>query len=229
MKTNLELIKELPGIKFARQYTPQKDTRGEIFLVEFEPEAPQAPEGKKRVLFTNSFSSNFFEGDRGWWFHKPTFEILSRNLNYIDEYNYSEGDETSELYKTEAAAYRHMIRYAAKQGKLIEKNTDLGWKPFTPITPITPTHWRWSEDLEHPENVYRIAKKVKAYKKGMGDFKSRLIDEQKELEEKLNKLDGFLMSEKVSDVDDTQKALLKVQATAMNTYNQCLLERIERL
>jgi hypothetical protein len=63
----------------------------------------------------------------------------------------------------------------------------------------------------------------------MSDFKSRLIDEQKELEEKLNKLDGFLMSEKVSGVEDTQKALLKVQATAMNTYNQCLLERIERL
>ena len=63
----------------------------------------------------------------------------------------------------------------------------------------------------------------------MSDFKSRLIDEQKELEEKLNKLDGFLKSEKVSGVEDTQKALLKVQATAMNTYNQCLLERIERL
>ena len=40
MKTNLALIKELPGIKFASQYTPQKDTRGEIFLVGFEPEAP---------------------------------------------------------------------------------------------------------------------------------------------------------------------------------------------
>lgn len=63
----------------------------------------------------------------------------------------------------------------------------------------------------------------------MNDFKSRLIEEQKALEEKLNKLDSFLMSEKVSDVDDTQKALLKVQATAMNAYNQCLLERIERL
>ena len=63
----------------------------------------------------------------------------------------------------------------------------------------------------------------------MNDFKTRLIEEQKALEEKLNKLDSFLMSEKVSGVDDTQKALLQVQATAMNTYNQCLLERIERL
>ena len=63
----------------------------------------------------------------------------------------------------------------------------------------------------------------------MSDFKTRLVEEQAQLEEKLNKLDDFLMSEKVNDIDDTQKALLQVQATAMNTYNQCLKERIERL
>jgi len=63
----------------------------------------------------------------------------------------------------------------------------------------------------------------------MSDFKDRLIDEQAQLEEKLNKLDAFLMSDKVKSVDDVQKALLQVQATAMNTYNQCLKERIERL
>jgi hypothetical protein len=63
----------------------------------------------------------------------------------------------------------------------------------------------------------------------MSDFKTRLVEEQAQLEEKLNKLDDFLMSEKVNDIDDTQKALLQVQATAMNTYSQCLKERIERL
>lgn len=63
----------------------------------------------------------------------------------------------------------------------------------------------------------------------MSDFKTRLVDEQKQLEEKLDKLDEFLMSDKVNDIDDVQKALLHVQATAMNTYNQCLKERIERL
>ena len=63
----------------------------------------------------------------------------------------------------------------------------------------------------------------------MEDFKTRLIDEKTQLEEKLNKLDAFLMSEKVSGIDDVQKALLQVQATAMNTYLQCLKERIERL
>jgi hypothetical protein len=63
----------------------------------------------------------------------------------------------------------------------------------------------------------------------MNDFKTRLIEEQVKLEDKLNKIDGFLLSEKVNDIDDTQKALLQVQATAMNTYNQCLKERLERI
>ena len=63
----------------------------------------------------------------------------------------------------------------------------------------------------------------------MSDFKDRLIDEQAQLEEKLNKLDAFLMSDKVKAVDDVQKALLQVLATTMNTYNQCLKERLERL
>lgn len=63
----------------------------------------------------------------------------------------------------------------------------------------------------------------------MSDFRTRLVDEQVQLEEKLDKLDNFLMSNKVSEVDDVQKALLHVQATAMNAYLQCLKERIERL
>ena len=63
----------------------------------------------------------------------------------------------------------------------------------------------------------------------MSDFKDRLVEEQAQLEEKLNKLDAFLMSDKVKAVDDVQKALLQVQATAMNSYNQCLKERLERL
>ena len=63
----------------------------------------------------------------------------------------------------------------------------------------------------------------------MSDFKTRLETEKVELGEKLDKLDAFLVSEKVKDIDDVHKALLQVQATAMNTYLQCLKERIERL
>lgn len=61
------------------------------------------------------------------------------------------------------------------------------------------------------------------------DFKQRLIAECSQLEERLTKLNSFLLSEKIKSVDDVQKALLKVQTTAMNTYFQCLKERIERL
>lgn len=63
----------------------------------------------------------------------------------------------------------------------------------------------------------------------MSDFKTRLIDEQAQLEEKLNKLNAFLLSEKVKEIDDVQKALLQVQETAMNTYLTCLKMRIDRL
>ena len=61
------------------------------------------------------------------------------------------------------------------------------------------------------------------------DFKTRLIEEKNQLEEKLDKLDAFLVSDKADDIADVQKALLFVQATAMNTYLRCLEERIERL
>jgi hypothetical protein len=63
----------------------------------------------------------------------------------------------------------------------------------------------------------------------MDDFKIRLEAEQKELQDKLQKLTGFLGSEKFKTVDDVQKTLLNVQARAMETYNQVLLERIVRL
>ena len=63
----------------------------------------------------------------------------------------------------------------------------------------------------------------------MNDFKLRLVEEKEALEEKLDKLDTFLLSERVNGIDDVQKALLHVQATAMNAYLQCLKERLERL
>ncbi|AXQ62691.1 shock protein C [Bacteroides phage PhiCrAssBcn1] len=63
----------------------------------------------------------------------------------------------------------------------------------------------------------------------MSDFKTRLVEEQVQLEEKLNKLSSFILSDNFNKIDDVQKALLQVQATAMNTYNQCLKERLERL
>ena len=63
----------------------------------------------------------------------------------------------------------------------------------------------------------------------MSDFKTRLVEEQAQLEEKLNKLNDFNQSEKVKEIDPFQKDLLLVQAGAMYTYNECLKARIARL
>lgn len=63
----------------------------------------------------------------------------------------------------------------------------------------------------------------------MSDFKTRLAEEQAQLEEKLNKLNDFNQSEKVKEIDPVQKDLLLVQAGAMYTYNECLKARIARL
>lgn len=63
----------------------------------------------------------------------------------------------------------------------------------------------------------------------MSDFKTRLIDEQAQLEEKLEKLNNFNQSEKANEIDPVQKSLLLVQAGAMYTYNECLKARLERL
>lgn len=63
----------------------------------------------------------------------------------------------------------------------------------------------------------------------MSDFKTRLVEEQAQLEEKLNKLNDFNQSEKVKEIDPVQKDLLLVQAGAMYTYNECLKARIVRL
>lgn len=63
----------------------------------------------------------------------------------------------------------------------------------------------------------------------MSDFKTRLIDEQKQLEEKLDKLNDFNQSEKANEIDSVQRDLLIIQAGAMYTYNECLKVRISRL
>ena len=63
----------------------------------------------------------------------------------------------------------------------------------------------------------------------MSDFKSRLVEEQAQLDEKLDKLNKFNVSRRADDIDPVQKSLLLVQAGAMYTYNECLKARLERL
>lgn len=63
----------------------------------------------------------------------------------------------------------------------------------------------------------------------MSDFKTRLVEEQAQLEGRLDRLNAFNQSEKVNEIDPVQKSLLLVQAGAMYTYNECLKARLERL
>lgn len=60
----------------------------------------------------------------------------------------------------------------------------------------------------------------------MSDFKSRLLAEKAELDEKRSKLDAFQNSEAFQKIELFQMTLLNIQAQAMATYSQCLLERI---
>lgn len=63
----------------------------------------------------------------------------------------------------------------------------------------------------------------------MEDFKTRLVQEQKELEEKLAKLNTFNESDKFQELEYAQRTLLIIQAGAMYTYNECLKARISIL
>lgn len=63
----------------------------------------------------------------------------------------------------------------------------------------------------------------------MSTFKERLIEEKAQLSEKHEKLVAFIASENFQKIDPVQMTLLNIQEKAMQTYSQCLLERIVRL
>lgn len=77
------------------------------------------------------------------------------------------------------------------------------------------------------EKTYELFKQEEQQKK-TDDFKSRLIEEQKQLEEKLKK-DVFNQSESRQTLDAKQQELLFVQAGAMYAYNEVLKVRIAQL
>ena len=78
------------------------------------------------------------------------------------------------------------------------------------------------------EKTYELFKQEEQQKKTDG-FKSRLIEEQKQLEEKLEKLNAFNQSESHQTLDAKQQELLFVQAGAMYAYNEVLKVRIAQL
>jgi hypothetical protein len=60
-------------------------------------------------------------------------------------------------------------------------------------------------------------------------FKERLENERIELNERINKLGDFIVSDKFQSVQEVQQSLLNIQFAAMNAYSQCLLERLKWL
>lgn len=57
-------------------------------------------------------------------------------------------------------------------------------------------------------------------------FVKRMVEEHKELKERLTKLNTFLKSEKFAEVDDYGKSLLIRQREAMAVYFETLTARI---
>lgn len=63
----------------------------------------------------------------------------------------------------------------------------------------------------------------------MSTFFERVCEEQKALSENIEKLNGFINSDKYKDVSYMQRHLLAIQLNTMMTYNQVLLARLSEL
>jgi hypothetical protein len=60
----------------------------------------------------------------------------------------------------------------------------------------------------------------------MSTFLDRLIEEKKELDGRLERLNTFLHDSNKKPIDGIQIILLNIQEKAMQTYSQVLLERL---
>lgn len=60
----------------------------------------------------------------------------------------------------------------------------------------------------------------------MSTFKERLTAEMQDLKEKIDKLEIFINSDALFNIDATQQVLLRIQLQSMITYFQILVERI---
>lgn len=63
----------------------------------------------------------------------------------------------------------------------------------------------------------------------MSDFKTRLVEEKQQLDEKISKLEPFISSENFPKIDQRQQELLKKQLPVMQQYSGILEERLDLL
>lgn len=57
------------------------------------------------------------------------------------------------------------------------------------------------------------------------DYKERLKQEYLELEERIIKLEAFIESDELFNVDLVERSYLMIQLQAMKTYRACLIQR----
>ena len=62
----------------------------------------------------------------------------------------------------------------------------------------------------------------------MAPHQERVVEEKRELDAKIEKLEAFLLDPKFHDLDSCDQGLLFHQARAMKTYSHILADRIER-
>jgi len=60
----------------------------------------------------------------------------------------------------------------------------------------------------------------------MSNFKTRLLEEKAQLDERLAKLQTFQISDEFKKIPRVQQSLLSVQSQAMATYSQAIAERL---
>jgi len=63
----------------------------------------------------------------------------------------------------------------------------------------------------------------------MSDFKTRLLEEKEQLDDKISKLFPFINSDKFTGIDKVQQDLLKLQLPTMRIYSEILQQRINNL
>lgn len=59
-------------------------------------------------------------------------------------------------------------------------------------------------------------------------YQQRVVDENKELKEKIDKLQAFMLSPKWKELQDIDQYLMSSQLQVMQAYSQILFQRITR-
>jgi hypothetical protein len=93
-----------------------------------------------------------------------------------------------------------------------------------------------TEGLENADPAYyyfngniELPIKIKDCTVQLSPFHDRLINEQLQLKENIDKLESFITGIVFNQINPFQKSLLLIQLEAMKTYNQCLIQRLDWL